>query len=147
MDKKTQNLDPALKATYERVMGTNLSQPNSTTTPPQSTVPPTQTSTPPQPTTPFQNPQAVPPAPTSPTPTPAPSASYTPPQPTVTAPPVSPAAKVVAAGSSDAKVVAGGSKKSGGLSPILIAITVILFFSIYTLVWLFVFKVKLPFIQ
>lgn len=136
MDKKTQNLDPQLKATYERVMGTNLSQPTSPSAP-QPTVPP------PQPMTPFQNAQ-----PTPPTPAPALSTPYSPaPQPTVTAPQVSPTVKVVAGGSNDAKVVAGGSKRSGGLSPILIAIAVILFFSIYTFVWLFVFKIKLPFIQ
>lgn len=141
MDKKTQNLDPQLKATYERVMGTNLSQSNSTSTP-QPTVPPAQASTPPQPA------QSAPPVPTPTPPTPASSTPYTPPpQPTVTAPPVSPAAKVVAGGSSDAKVVAGGSKKSGGLSPILVAVAILLFFTIYTIVWLFVFKVKLPFIQ
>lgn len=131
MDKKTQNLDPQLKATYERVMGTNLSQPNSTTTPP-------------QPTTPVQSAQAAPPVPTSPAP--ALSTPYSPaPQTAVTAPQVS-TAKVVAGGSADARVVAGGSKRSGGLSPVLIAVALILFFSIYTFVWLFVFKVNLPFI-
>lgn len=121
MDKKTQNLDPALKATYERVMGTNVSQP---------TTPPT-----PQPTAPAQPTQATSSAPTSQAP-----------QPTVTVPQGSSAAKVVAGGSTTTNVVAGGSKKSGGLSPILIAVALILFFTVYTFVWLFVFKVKLPFV-
>lgn len=105
MDKNTQNLDPALKATYERVMGTNVAAPTPT------------------------------PAPTlTPTSTPSPSPA---PQPAVTVP----------QGSNDTKVVAGGrSRKSGKLSPVLLVIAILLFFSIYTFVWLFVFKVKIPFI-
>lgn len=136
MDKKTQNLDPQLKATYERVMGTNLSQPTSSSAP-------QPTASPPQPTTPVQTAQAVPPTPTSP----AQPAPYSPaPQPAVTVPQGSNDAKVVAGNPNATKVVAGASKKSGGLSPILIAVALILFFAIYTSVWLFVFKVNLPFI-
>jgi hypothetical protein len=94
MEAKTQNLDPQLKAAYERVMGTTVS------------------------------PQA-------------------------SAQAAAPAAQIVTPASSknngDAKVVAGGAK-SGGLSPILIGIAAILFFAIYTIVWLKVFKITVPFL-
>ena len=117
MDKKTQNLDPQLKATYERVMGTNVAAP-----------------------TPAPSPASAP----TPPPTPPSSPAQ---QPAVTVPQGSNDIKVVAGNPNATKVVAGGSGKSGGLSPVLVAIVLILFFAIYTFVWLFVFRVKLPFIQ
>ncbi|MBI2031936.1 MAG: hypothetical protein HYT08_04960 [Candidatus Levybacteria bacterium] len=38
------------------------------------------------------------------------------------------------------------NKKRGGLSPVLIAIAIILFFTIYTIVWVMVFGLKVPFL-
>ncbi|MEK7186493.1 MAG: hypothetical protein AAB675_03970 [Patescibacteria group bacterium] len=106
MDKKTQNLDPQLKAAYERVMGTN-----------------------------------IPPATPAPTVTPgaqAPQATQ------VQAPQAQ--APVVSAGSDATKVVAGGGSGSRKLSPILIIVAILLFFAVYTFIWLTVFKVKIPFL-
>ena len=89
MDKKPQDLDPQLKATYERVMGTNVASAPSTA-------------------------QLTVSAPTPP------------------------------ANSGETKVVAGGST-STQLSPILIGVAVVLFFLIYTLIWLRIFSIKVPF--
>lgn len=104
MDKKTQNLDPQLKATYERVMGTSLSSA------------PTATSTP--------------------APTPAPIAT---PKPIAT-----PSLQTLQY-NANTKVVAGSTKNSR-LSPVLIGVVIVLFFIIYSIAWIMIFKVNLPFI-
>ena len=99
---KAQNLDPKLKETYERVMGTNVSAP-----------------TPPSPA-PQADPQQAQAA-----------------QPAVTVP----------QGSNDTKIVAGGgSKGPTKLSLPLVIAALVLFFAVYTFVWLFVFRVNIPFI-
>ncbi|OGH37725.1 MAG: hypothetical protein A3B44_00455 [Candidatus Levybacteria bacterium RIFCSPLOWO2_01_FULL_38_21] len=84
MNPKTADLDPKLKETYERVMGT--------VTPTASNMPQASTDTP------------------------------------------KPQTQVVTA------------KNRGRLSPILLAIVIVLFFIIYTFVWTIVFKLKLPFL-
>ena len=116
MDNKTQNLDPALKATYERVMGTNVAAPTPS---------------------PFPAPTLTPP------PTPPSSPAL---QPAVTVPQGSNDIKVVTGSPNATKVVAGGGKVGGRLSPALVFVAIALFFAIYTFVWLFVFKVNIPFI-
>ncbi len=87
---KTQNLDPQLRQTYERVMGTNVASAPTAAQPPAST------------------------------PTPPASANET-------------------------KIAAGDSKGTQ-LSPILIGVAIVLFFAIYTLVWLKIFSIKIPFL-
>jgi len=38
------------------------------------------------------------------------------------------------------------AKNRGGLSPVLLAIVILLFFVIYTLVWTMIFKLEIPFL-
>lgn len=109
MDNKGKNLDPQLKATYERIMGTAVN-------PPQASSPTVSAPSGGQPTV---KPQA---------------AAGASPAPTVSA----------SKGGDATKIVAGGAK--GGLSPVLLAIAIILFLAVYTFVWLFIFKVNLPFL-
>ena len=69
-----------------------------------------------------------------------PAVSIIPPNPaqTVTTP-------VQTQGNSQSQVIV--NKKRMGLSPILIAIAVILFFAVYTIIWIIVFGLKIPFLS
>jgi len=77
-------------------------------------------------------------APTPPSPTPTPPITPSGPAPMITTP-------VQTQENSQSQVVV--NKKKGKLSPILVAITVILFFAVYTIIWIVVFGLKIPFLS
>jgi uncharacterized membrane protein len=131
MDKNaTQTLDPKLKEIYERVMSTQVKPAAPAATPTPQPAPtaapnqPVQPATQPQPTVPPVMPQA------------APAAAAVP--------------QVMQANVTFSNAAAGGKQeatgKKKGLSPILIIITGVVFFVIYTLFWLKFFSIPIPFL-
>lgn len=118
--KMPSNLDPKLKEAYERVMGTTIPKPSAPPTPaaPSSPNPTAQIPT-------------VEPTPQTP-PTPAPSAA---PQ------------TMANVGTTPSAFVANPQKgKSGGISPVIIFLGLLVFFIVYALFWLKFFNVSLPFL-
>ena len=129
MDPKLSGLDPKLREAYERVMNGPSPAPSGTNVPPSNPLAPPPV-TPPI-TTQTPEPEAVPaPAPVSPPPAPAPAASsfafnanYQTNQGTTTV------------------------KKAGGkMSSVLIILGLVVLLVAYTFVWVYLFKLKIPFL-
>lgn len=134
------NLDPKLKEAYERVMGL---APN----PSVQKTPATPTSTPAAQPVPQPTPAATP-APATPTPQP---------QPTPAAPSAMPTMQTVGTAKPNATspvhltsqihgFVASKQKKKSQLSPVVIVLAAVVFIVVYTLVWVKIFNVQLPFL-
>lgn len=151
---KLSQLDPKLRDAYQRVMGTVIPEP---TVPNQSPTPPVNTPTTPTPNPtpqpavppvvdpqPVVNPQSTP----QPTPEPAsqqPTSNFTQMNSTVAAAPAlnSPNFSAPAAPIQNTAVF----KKKSGLTPILFIIAGIFFIGIYTLFWIKIFNLQVPFLQ
>ncbi len=134
MDPKAQaNLDPKLKEMYDRIMAVNIpsSAAKPTPTPAPQASPPTPTPTPPP--NPISNVAVVPQMAT----TQATIATSFAPQ---------AQAKPAPQKTSTSFVATVPKKNSTKLTPLLIAIGVILFFAVYTVMWIKIFNVPLPFL-
>lgn len=134
MDKQQQNLDPKLKEIYERVMGTNVAS-----------APPPQTQAVPQAPAPITAPVAQ----AAPLPT-------TTPTPVVSPPPAQPAAPAPAANQTHVQqktakgtttFVAQQGSSSKTVLPILYLIGGIIFLLVYTIFWMRVFGIPVPYFQ
>lgn len=176
MDPKLSNLDPKLQDAYNRVMGNpsagvgappppqnpDPALPNPfAQNPVGSPTPPQNPYTPPAPAAPPPPPQPAytPPPPPAPEPAPAPPL---PPAPEPVAPPAPPAPvqntpagsipgvnSTVAFNAADSgKNVGTTPVKKGGLHmmPVLIGVAIIFLLVAYTFVWIFLFKVQVPFL-
>ena len=138
MDNNLSGLDPKLKETYERVMGTSVAGPNSnpqTPTVPTQT-PPTQTS---QPSVVRPTLQESPTIPATPKP-------QTPQQRTQPQAPKDETLESTVHYQAFTQPNAAGEKKKSGLSPVILALGGVVFFIVYALVWIKIFNVKLPFL-
>ncbi len=146
-------LDPKLKEAYERVMGLA----------PNTSVQKTPATAQPAPT-PIQSGPTTPAAPPPPQPVAAPpqpvqtqsTVSSMPTMQTATAPEKDVDGNITTPGQAKTEplhvttsvhgFVAGKQKKSGGLSPVVIVLAAIVFIVVYTLVWVKIFNVQLPFL-
>lgn len=165
MDPKQQlnQLDPKLQEAYNRVMGTasNAGTPASNAASPTPPAAPAQNN--PQPQPPSFQPVAPTPPPTQPvTPIPQPQTIPTPPapiQPTPsTPPPQTPdtVAATISIGGQGLTATGGPSGfvasaqaapgKKHGVSPVILLFGALVFFLVYTLVWVKVFNLSVPFI-
>lgn len=125
MDPK--KLDPKFKEAYERVMGANFSaQPAA-----------------PQPVTP----QPAAPVQSTPPPPPIPAAQPTGPAPLPIAGQPAPIPQPQPAGFTGQSAGSGVPRKKKGMSPVMIAAGVIIFFLIYTIIWVKIFNLSLPFMS
>lgn len=165
MDPKQQlnQLDPKLQEAYNRVMGTastsnvamaNAGTPASDAASP--TPPPTQSPQPPLPPKPAA-PQPIPQPPVAPPP---PAATFVPPLPAekpqedsmASSMPItkvytpSPSADAATSGFVAATPQTQAEEKKHGISPVILILGGLVFFIIYTLVWIRVFNLSLPFL-
>lgn len=140
MDPKLSNLDPKLQDAYNRVMSGPASAPSSGQSPlsgVSGAVPPPPAPVPAAPATP-------PPPPQSPNPSPV--------QPIATAPPTPQASSfgsTIAFNANNAGKNQGTTTiKKGGLKimPIILGLGIIVLLIAYTFVWIYVFKLKIPFL-
>lgn len=124
-----QTLDPKLKEAYDRVMGTQTSPSQPPT--PAPNVPPAST---------IEQPVTVPPTPTSFTPPIQPSPAHSEP-----AEPVEPVTQVYHAQAQPVSTTTLNSQKKSKISWWVFVLMGLAFFIVYTLVWIRVFNVSLPF--
>lgn len=120
MDKQISGLDPKLKEIYDRVMNTTVNTAQIT-----------------QPAAPSPQPQPV----QQTTPQQAPAAQQT--APTAQTIPQAPESAFI---SSLSNVATTDTETHHGLSPILLAIFAIAFLSVYTLIWIKLFRIQVPFL-
>lgn len=152
MDGKQQlnQLDPKLQEAYNRVMGTNVPPPAPGSPAPQPPANPV-TQVPTEPKPPVAPPQPAPVVPQVPNkPPPVPKQdnfAQTVPVAQVFTPTPSGAPQAAVSGfvAGGAEVAAPAVKKSG-ISPAILVLAAIVFFIVYTLVWIKVFNLSLPFL-
>lgn len=136
MDPKLSGLDPKLKEAYDRVMSGPVAVPAGQS--PMGAVPPTPT-------------QQVSPPPQAPSPSfgVAPTQPVIPAEPAMSAAPSPTAGSTIAFNANDNQKNQGATVKHGGgskLTPILMGLGILVFLVAYTFVWVFVFKLKIPFL-
>lgn len=118
-------LDPKLKAAYDRVMSTSVNTNTAPAAPAAAHTPSTAT---------------PPPVPTPP-PAPPPPAHHTPLHATNLMESTTPST-----GSTAIPKVTEPKKAKGGISPVILIVGGIVFFAVYTLLWVTVFKIPIPFL-
>lgn len=145
MDPKLSNLDPKLKEAYDRVMGGPANAPAGPNPPGGASGPTPVGAFPPSPTQ-----QVSPPAPVlSPSFNDAPIQPVTPAEPTPSASPSGSVGSTIAFNANNAQKNQGTTtiKHEGSkLMPVIMGLGIVVFLLAYTFVWVFVFKLKIPFL-